>query len=65
MSGTTTPTATTTGNLITSFYSHFGDNFNGLWINWQHDANQTGTKAMTIGLTANLYSAAKDYFLFG
>jgi hypothetical protein len=61
----TTPTTTTTGNLQKNFYTHFGDRFNGLWINWQHDANQTGTKTMTMTLTANLYSAAKDYFLFG
>lgn len=51
-------------NLIKSFTTFFGDQFNGLWVTWNHDSKATGEKIMDIKVQANLYSAAKDYFIF-
>jgi hypothetical protein len=69
MSTTTTTTTTTTVpsgiTLIKSFTSYWGDAMNGLWVTWGHDSTASGDKTMAIKLTANLYSAAPKYFLFG
>ena len=57
---------TATTKLITNFTTYFGDTLNGLWVTWSHDVTSPGgTKMMGIKLQANLYSAAKDLFLFG
>lgn len=56
---------TTTTKLKNTLTTYWGDQFNGLWVTWTHDSTASGSKSMGIRLQANLYSAAKEYYLFG
>lgn len=55
----------TTTTLYTDFTTYWGDTLNGLWVTWSHSSAKAGDKSMGIKLTANLYAASYQFYLFG